>query len=97
MRYNIKSLAKKPNEYVFLIAWVNPEDNRTYFEVGERSEYFKYHREGYEFVGTTTTVCVYPPPFGKSKEINYNVAKQAAIAYMTGDCVRVDIDLADRS
>lgn len=97
MRYEISSLADKPNEYIFLIAWVNPSDKRPYFEVGSRWEYFKNHQHGYEFVGKTITVCVYPPPYGKIKTLNHAVAQEVAIAYMTGNCVRIDINLADRS
>lgn len=97
MRYSIQSLAKKPNEYVFLAAWRNPEDNALYFEIGHRREYFRYAKDGYEFVGKTTTVCVYPPPYGKEQTISYDMARKVATAYMSGNCVRIDIDLADRS
>jgi len=97
MRYDIKSLAKKPNEYIFLAAWVNPEDKQLYFEMGKRQEYFKHHREGNEFVGVTTTVCVYPSIYGNKSVISYALARRVAVAYMTGNCVRIDIDLADRS
>lgn len=97
MKYNILSLAKKPNEYVYLMAWRNPEDNTLLFELGHRREYFRDHNPNCEFPYAGTTVCVYIPPYGKSSELKYDDARRVADAYMTGNCVRIDIDLADRS
>ena len=98
MRYKFKNIiAKKPNEYVYLATWISEHDGKLYFELGNRQDYFRYHRAGYEFVGKSTTVCVYPSPYGRGQHLTHEVAKQTAIAYITGKIVRIDIDLTDRS
>ncbi len=97
MKYDVAGLADKPNECIFLEGWLNPEDNTLYFGLGKRGVWFKYYHQGYIFVGNTKTVCVYPPPYGRFQGLDHEKAKKIAIAYVTGNCIRIDIDLRDRS
>lgn len=98
MKYKLEGIiAKKPNKYVYLATWISEHDGKLYFELGKRWDYFRYHAVGYEFVGKTTTVCVYPSPYGCIDHLSHEVARQTAIAYITGNIIHIDIDLADRS
>lgn len=97
MKYNITDLAKKPNEFVFLVAWIDLEDKGLYFEIGMREEWYRHSHRGYTFTGKTTTVCVYAPIYGKFQGLNHEAARRVAVAYVTGDYRRMDINLADRA